>query len=279
MHSYKRPKSCTIIRYRMATASSSPLGKRWSLAGQTALVTGASKGIGAAIAEELLHLGATVVAVARTAPELEAQVATWRGQQLDAHALTADVSKPEGRQQLLAAVQERWGQLHILINNVGTNIRKPTTEYSAEEYQFLMSTNLESTFALCQGAYPLLKAAGGGSIVNVSSVAGLVHVRTGAIYGMSKAAMIQLTRNLAVEWAADNIRVNVVAPWYIRTPLAETVLRNPEYLHAVVSRTPMQRVGEPEEVGAAVAFLCLPAASYITGQYLSVDGGFQVNGF
>lgn len=115
--------------------------------------------------------------------------------------------------------------------------------------------------------------------MNISSVAGLRHVRTGSIYGMTKAAMVQLTRNLAVEWATDHIRVNVVAPWYIRTPLAETVLRNPDYLNSVLDHTPMRRVGEPEEVSAAVAFLCLPAASYITGQCLSVDGGFEVNGF
>ena len=253
--------------------------KRWSLTGQLAVVTGASKGIGAAVAEELLRLGATVVAVARTAPELEAQVAAWRDQQLDALAFAADVSTGAGRQALLAFVERQGGQLHILVNNVGTNIRKPTTDYSAEEYQFLMATNLESAFGLCQGAYPLLRAAGGGSIVNVSSVAGLTHVRSGAIYGMSKAALVQLTRNLAAEWAPDHIRVNAVAPWYIRTPLAEAVLQRPDYLQAVLDRTPMRRVGEPEEVGAAVAFLCLPAASYITGQCLSVDGGMTINGF
>ncbi|HEX8348717.1 MAG TPA: SDR family oxidoreductase, partial [Hymenobacter sp.] len=126
---------------------------------------------------------------------------------------------------------------------------------------------------------PLLQAASGGSIVNISSVAGLAHVRTGAIYGMTKAAMIQLTRNLAVEWAPDQIRVNVVAPWYIQTPLAASVLSNEAYRSEVLSRTPLKRIGEPEEVAAAVAFLCLPAASYITGQCLSVDGGFTVNAF
>ncbi|TGE15273.1 SDR family oxidoreductase [Hymenobacter elongatus] len=255
------------------------MNNRWNLRGQTALVTGASKGIGAAVAEELLSFGATVLAVARHAPELDAQVAKWQAQGFDAHGLTADVSRPDDRQALLHEVSRRWSKLHILVNNVGTNIRKSTDVYSAEDYRHVMETNLESTFGMCQASYPLLKLAGGGSIVNISSVAGLLHLRTGAVYGMTKAAIIQLTRNLAVEWAPDQVRVNCIAPWYIRTPLVAGVLGNEDYLREVLARTPMQRIGEPEEVGAAVAFLCLPAASYITGQCLSVDGGFSVNGF
>ena len=253
--------------------------ERWSLTGQIALVTGASKGIGAAVAAELLALGATVIAVARTAGPLEQQVATWQQQGLPAHALAADVSTPAGRTALLAEVAERWPQLHILVNNVGTNIRKPTLDYTEAEYRQLLATNLDSAWELSRGLHPRLVAAGGGSIVNISSVAGLTHVRTGAIYGMTKAALVQLSRNLAVEWAKHNIRVNCVAPWYIRTPLAEMVLKDETFLNSVLARTPLGRVGEPEEVAAAVAFLCLPAAAYITGQTLAVDGGFTVNGF
>ena len=117
------------------------------------------------------------------------------------------------------------------------------------------------------------------SIVNVGSVSGLTHVRTGAPYGMSKAALHQMTRNLAVEWAEDGVRVNSVAPWYIRTRRTSTKLSDPEYLDDVLQRTPMGRVGDPEEVAAAVAFLCLPAASYITGECVAVDGGFLRYGF
>jgi Tropinone reductase 1 len=172
-----------------------------------------------------------------------------------------------------------WGKLDILVNNVGTNIRKKTFDYSYDEFDKILHTNLRSAFELSKSLYPLLKKTEQGNIINISSVAGLTHLRTGSIYGMTKAALIQLTKNLAGEWATDGIRVNAVAPWYIRTPLAETVLKNKEYYNEVLSRTPMKKVGNPEDVAAAVAFLCMPSAAYITGQCIAVDGGFTINGF
>jgi Tropinone reductase 1 len=126
---------------------------------------------------------------------------------------------------------------------------------------------------------PVLREQAPACVVNNASVAGLTHLRTGAPYGMSKAAMIQLTRNLAVEWAPWDIRVNAVAPWYIDTPLARQVLADPDYERQVLERTPMGRVGRPEEVARAIAFLCMPASAYVTGQTLAVDGGFSVYGF
>ena len=152
-------------------------------------------------------------------------------------------------------------------------------DYADDEWRQLFETNLFSAFELSRFAFPLLSRHAASCIVNVGSVSGLTHVRTGAVYGMSKAALHQLTRNLACEWAEDGVRVNAVAPWYIRTRRTSDSLAQPEYYEEVIARTPMRRVGEAEEVAAAVAFLCLPASSYVTGECIAVDGGFLRYGF
>ncbi|KAA8549320.1 hypothetical protein F0562_001004 [Nyssa sinensis] len=265
---------------KMAHSGRSGKANRWSLYGKTALVTGGTRGIGHAIVEELAGLGATVHTCARSEDELNSCLRAWEDEGFGVTGSVCDVSARVQRENLIDNVSSIFnGKLDILINNVGTNIRKPVVEFTAEEFSTLLATNFESVFHMCQLAYPLLKASGVGSIVFTSSVSGFVSLKSMSVQGATKGAINQLTKNLACEWAKDNIRSNAVAPWYIRTSMVEQVLSNEEYLEEVYSRTPLRRLGDPTEVSSLVAFLCLPASSYITGQIICVDGGMSVNGF
>lgn len=253
----------------------------WQLQGHTALITGASKGIGYATARELASLGANLLLVARDEDHLE-QVRVELAddfEDIDVLALGADLSEQEDRLAVFDWIADLGVPLSLLINNVGGNQPRATLDYHELEYRAIFEQNVFSAFEMCRLAHPYLAQHANAAIVNVGSVSGMTHVRTGSPYGMTKAALHQLTRNLAVEWAVDGIRVNAVAPWYIRTQRSEPALADDEYLDEVLDHTPLRRIGEPEEVAAAIAFLCLPAASYITGQVLAVDGGFLNYGF
>ncbi|XVF19997.1 hypothetical protein REPUB_Repub11eG0159800 [Reevesia pubescens] len=244
----------------------------------TALVTGGTRGIGRAIVEELAGLGARVHTCSRNENELDKCLVDWKSLGFEVSASICDVSTGAQRESLMEKVSSLYDcKLNILINNVGTNIRKPMVEFTAEEVSTLLATNFESVFNLCLLAYPLLKASGLGSVVFTSSVSGFVSLKSMSVQGATKGAINQLTKNLACEWAKDNIRSNAVAPWYIRTSMVEQVLSDQEYLEEVYS--PLRRLGDPTEVSSLVAFLCLPASSYITGQIICVDGGMSVNGF
>ncbi|CAK9074263.1 Tropinone reductase homolog At5g06060 [Durusdinium trenchii] len=251
-----------------------------SLEGRRALVTGGSKGIGRATAELLLKLGAEVAICARGDSELQA-VRTSSGAAERCHAIVADLSTEEGVKDLMAKLP--WKELDILVNNCGTNIRKRAEDFEPEEFRKIFDTNFMSSMWLSRAALPLLKSAaekgkpGGAAVVNISSVAGRTHIPSGFPYAASKAAMDQMTRNLAVEWARFGIRVNAVAPGVIETPLIKTA--SPIYVADFKERKPLSRMGQVNEIARPIAFLASESASFITGQILVVDGGFTATCF
>ncbi len=246
----------------------------WSLQNKKTVVTGGTKGIGLAITKEFLELGAEVLVIARDTKNLPDDLKN----SIRLSTLEGDVADALFRKHLSQKISEQWGKLDVLVNNVGTNIRKKFVDYTEEEYRKLFEVNLFSLTEITKQLFPLLKKSGNASVVNIASVAGTLDVQSGPPYGMTKAAIIQLSKHLAVEWAPDSIRVNAVSPWYIQTPLTEPVLSQPDRLEKILARTPMNRVGQPEEVASIVAFLAMDKASYITGQNILVDGGMSVKG-
>jgi len=242
----------------------------WQLGGRNALVTGGTKGIGRAIVEELRALGASVTLVARSQADVDAAT-----RELGVAGVAADVTSAADRARIVAAIA---GPLHILVHNAGGNVRNRLVEYDDATIERLLALNLTGPILLSRDLHPRLREAGDASVIHIGSVAGGLALPTGVAYAAAKAGLAQAARTLALEWARDGIRVNTVSPWYTRTPLVASVLARPEALAAILARTPMGRIAEPREVATAVAFLAMPAASYITGQCLSVDGGMSIQG-
>ncbi|MTH53027.1 glucose 1-dehydrogenase [Bacillus mangrovi] len=251
----------------------------FSLEGKTAAVTGAGKGIGRAIAIGFAEAGADVALIARTVQDLEeVKKIIEKDIGRTAYVLQADVTN---RMELAAAlhqIKEQTGRIDTLVNNAGMNIRTRALEVREEEWDQIMNTNLKSAFFASQEAGKIMKETGG-TIINIASVAGHTALPTGAVYGSSKAALMHITRILAYEWGAYDIRVNALGPWYFETPLTEKLLEDKEYVDKLLAVTPLNRIGRlPELVGPAV-FLASEASRYVTGQTLMVDGGMTIHGF
>lgn len=250
------------------------MNNRWSLIGKNALITGGSRGIGRSIAEEFLNLGAKVLIVARSEEDLRKTVNEFEDDfNGKIFGISADVTKAKDRLNIFQFVEENFLNLDILVNNAGTNIRKRTLEFTEEDLDKLFSLNFRSAYEMCRLAYPFLAKSGNSSIVNIGSTAGKLVIRTGSAYASAKAGIAHLTRYLSVEWAAEGIRVNAIEPWYIRTPLTKPVLQNEKALAKILERTPMNRIGNPEDIAGLAAYLCMESAAYITGQVIAVDGG------
>lgn len=255
------------------------MGNVFSLEGRVALVTGAGRGIGKALALGLAEAGADVACLSRTQSEIETTAGEVRALGRKAVAVEADVSSREQVEAAVARTVERFGKIDILVNNAGTNIRTPALEVTEADWDKVVDTNLKGPFFMAQAVGRHMCRAGYGRIINVSSVGGAIALRTGVAYGSSKAGMFHMTRILAREWSQYGVNVNAIGPWYFRTSLTEKLLENEEFVKEVLSVTLIKRIGDVKELVGPTVFLASEAASYVTGQCLMVDGGMTIYGF
>ena len=249
----------------------------FDLAGKVAVVTGGNGGIGLAMATGLATAGATVVIAARNAVKSQSAVAGLRAQGQSALAIEVDVADEDSVGALFAEVVGKCGRLDILVNNAGINIRKPPQDLSLQEWREVLDTNLGSAFLCSRSAYPHLKSAGGGKIINIGSMLSIFGAAFAPAYGASKGGVVQLTRSLAVAWASDNIQVNAVLPGWIDTDLTRAARSQVNGLHErVLSRTPAGRWGRDADLSGVAVFLASAASDFVTGTAIPVDGGYSV---
>ncbi len=249
----------------------------FDLNGKVALITGSSRGIGRAIAEAMAGQGAKVIVSSRTVDACEAVVAAISDEGGDALAIPCNINHKDELDALVGLSLKACGRIDILVCNAAVNpYLGPLGEITDDAYDRTMDTNVKHTLWLCNKVLPQMAARRSGSVIIVSSIAGLKGTSRLGAYALSKATEIQLARNLAVEWGDRNIRVNCLAPGLIRTDFSRALWEDPDYYAAVVSSYPLRRIGEPKDVAGAAVFLASDAAEFLTGQTIVIDGGATI---
>ena len=250
----------------------------FDIAGKRAIVTGSTKGIGRAIAEAFAKAGAKVVISSRkpdACDEVAGEIAAEGGEVL---AIPCHVGDREQLEQLVSKTVGVWGGVDILVCNAATNpVYGPMSNASDEAFEKIMQTNVQSVFQLCNMVCPMMADQGGGSVIVISSIAGLRGNDVIGLYGVSKAAEAGLVRNLAVEWGPKGIRANAISPGLIKTDFARALWEDPVRLERAEKRTPLRRIGAPEDIAGVAMFLASDAAAYVTGQNIVADGGETIS--
>ena len=250
------------------------MGELFDMSGQVAVITGSSRGIGRAIAERMAEHGARVVVSSRSMAACEPVVAAIRARGGQAIAAACNIGRKEELQALVDRTVAEWGRIDALVCNAAVNPHfGPMSTIPDDAWDRIMGSNVRSNLWLVNMVAPGMAARGGGSVIIVSSIAGLRGSPVIGAYGVSKAADMQLVRNLAVEWGGRGIRANAIAPGLVRTDFAKALWEDPALLHKRTRDTPLGRIGEPDEIAGAAVFLAAPAGRFMTGQTIVIDGG------
>ncbi len=251
----------------------------FDLKDRVAIVTGGNGGIGLGMARGLAAAGARVVVAARNQEKSRAAVAELKRLGPEAAAVTVDVTDEASVGALVRQTTERWGRIDVLVNNAGTNIRKPAHDLALTDWQRVIDTNLTSAFLCARAVHPVMKAAGAGKIINIGSMMSIFGASFAPAYGASKGGLVQLTKSLATAWARDNIQVNAVLPGWIDTDLTRRARQEVPGLHeSVLRRTPAGRWGAIDDLSGVAVFLAGPASDFVTGAAIPVDGGYSIQG-
>lgn len=246
----------------------------FTLKGKTAVITGASRGLGRAMALALGRAGASLALIARDIEALEETAAAARQLGAEAECFRADVTQEAEVEAVRAAILQRFGGVDILINNAGVNIRKSLHEFTLEEWTRVTGTNLTSVFLLCRAFIPAMKGRGYGRIINMTSIMSHVSLPGRTAYSASKAGLLGLTKSLALELAPDDITVVAISPGPFATEMNTVLMQNPELNQQFLSKIPVNRWGKVEDIGELALFICSPHASFITGTDILIDGGW-----